>query len=192
MEVVGEAEDGEQALAQARRLSPDVVLMDVTMPAMDGIEATRRLKKASERTRILMLTMHDKEEVFLQAIGAGASGYLLKRAGAGELRFAIRSIHQGNSYLSPFMAHRLVEGYLERADKRSDGAGGEEFNLSAREAEVLRLIAQGRSGREIAHTLQLSVKTVANHRMRLMTKLNIHRSADLVRFAIRKGLIDVQ
>ncbi len=190
LQIVGEVENGQQAVEEVRKQAPDVVLMDIAMPVLDGIEATRRIRQESESVKVLILTMHDNEEIFLKAIAAGASGYVLKRAKGIELMFAIRSIHEGNSYLSPFMANALMQDYMQRAE-RLDGNRDETLVLSQREAQILRMIAEGQSGREIAQALQLSVKTVHNHRARLMAKLNIHRSAELVKYAIRKGLVEV-
>ena len=190
-EVVGEVEDGRSAVQQALALRPDVVLMDITMPRLDGVEATRQITARDSSVRVLMLTMHDNEEVFFRALGAGAAGYVLKRSGGHELINAIRSTHEGNSYLSPFLAKALMTDYLQRVDRSGD-EGAAPKRLSAREQEVLKLIAEGHSSREIAAMLDLSVKTVHNHRTRLMTKLNIHRNADLVKYAIRLGMVGVE
>jgi two-component system response regulator NreC len=174
----------------ALQLRPDVVLMDITMPNLDGIEATRQIRQRAEAIKVLVLTMHDNEDVFFRSLNAGASGYVLKRSGGLELMGAIRATHQGNSYLSPHLARALMTDYLQRGEREPDVAASSK-RLSAREQEVLKLIAEGRSSREIADTLELSVKTVHNHRTRLMTKLDIHRNADLVRYAIRNGLVEV-
>ena len=192
IEVVGEVEDGRAAVEEALRLRPDVVLMDITMPRLDGIEATRQIHARDPAIRVLVLTMHDNEEVFFKALSAGAAGYVLKRSGGDELAAAIRSTHQGQSYLSPLLARALMTDYLQRTEvSATRPATAAARRLSAREQEVLKLIAEGRSSREIAEQLALSVKTVHNHRTRLMTKLDIHRSADLVRYAIRSGMVGV-
>ncbi|HEV3125178.1 MAG TPA: response regulator transcription factor [Candidatus Dormibacteraeota bacterium] len=190
MEVVGEVEDGRSAVQRAIELKPHVVLMDITMPTLDGIEATRQIHLRNEAIKVLMLTMHDNEDVFFRSLSAGASGYVLKRSGGMELMGAIRATHQGNSYLSPFLARALMTDYLHRVDRGVEEQPAHK-RLSAREQEVLKLIAEGRSSREIAALLDLSVKTVHNHRTRLMTKLDIHRNADLVRYAIRLGMVAV-
>jgi DNA-binding NarL/FixJ family response regulator len=194
IEVIGEVADGRAAVQQAAALHPDVVLMDITMPLLDGIEATRQIAQRDPAVRVLMLTMHDNEDVFLRALGAGAAGYVLKKSGGVELMSAIRSTFEGNSYLSPYLAKALMTDYLQRGD-RAPGAGDAAApavkRLSAREQEILKLIAEGHSSREIAEMLDLSVKTVHNHRTRLMTKLNIHRNADLVKYAIRLGMVEV-
>ena len=191
LEVVGEVEDGRAAVQTALTLAPDVVLMDITMPNLDGIEATRQIRSGNPDIKVLVLTMHDNEDVFFRSISAGASGYVLKRSGGLELMGAIRSTHEGNSYLSPFLAKALMDEYLHRVERGTEEpAQGK--RLSAREQEVLKLIAEGNSSREIAEMLDLSVKTVHNHRTRLMTKLDIHRNADLVRYAIRLGMVEVE
>lgn len=196
IEVVGEVADGRAAVQQALALHPDVVLMDITMPHLDGIEATRQIAARDPAVRVLVLTMHDNEDVFLRALGAGASGYVLKKSGGVELMSAIRSTHEGNSYLTPYLAKALMTDYLHRGE-RPPAAGAPPDatapgkRLSAREQEILKLIAEGHSSREIAEMLDLSVKTVHNHRTRLMTKLDIHRNADLVRYAIRLGMVEV-
>ena len=194
IEVVGEVADGRAAVQQSAALHPDVVLMDITMPHLDGIEATRQIAQRDPSVRVLMLTMHDNEDVFLRALGAGAAGYVLKKSGGVELKSAIRSTHEGNSYLSPYLAKALMTDYLQRGD-RAVGAVADAVpptkRLSAREQEILKLIAEGHSSREIAEMLDLSVKTVHNHRTRLMTKLDIHRNADLVKYAIRLGMVEV-
>jgi len=193
IEVVGEVADGRAAVQQALALHPDVVLMDITMPHLDGIEATRQIAAREPAVRVLVLTMHDNEDVFLRALGAGAAGYVLKKSGGLELMSAIRSTHEGNSYLSPYLAKALMTDYLQRGDRPPGPADlpSPAKRLSAREQEILKLIAEGHSSREIAEMLDLSVKTVHNHRTRLMTKLDIHRNADLVRYAIRLGMVQV-
>jgi DNA-binding NarL/FixJ family response regulator len=189
IEVVGEVEDGRAAVQQALSLRPDIVLMDITMPHLDGIEATRQIVTQAPQVRVLVLTMHDNEDVFFRSLSAGAAGYVLKRSGGLELMGAIRTTNAGQSYLSPFLARALMSDYVERADRPPDTPPPR--RLSGRELEILKLIAEGHSSREIAEMLDLSVKTVHNHRTRLMTKLDIHRNADLVRYAIRLGVIEV-
>ncbi|HEY0410290.1 MAG TPA: response regulator transcription factor [Candidatus Dormibacteraeota bacterium] len=190
LEVVGEVEDGRQAVQTALTLAPDVVLMDITMPQLDGIEATRQIRSQNDAIKVLILTMHDNEDVFFRSISAGASGYVLKRSGGVELMSAIRSTHEGHSYLSPLLAKALMSDYLQRGERGQDGTA-QGRRLSGREQEILKLIAEGHSSREIAEMLTLSVKTVHNHRTRLMTKLDIHRNTDLVKYAIRLGMVQV-
>jgi len=185
-----EAENGQEAVNKYAESRPDVVLMDITMPQLDGIEATRQIRSQNDAIKVLVLTMHDNEDVFFRSISAGASGYVLKRSGGLELMSAIRSTHEGNSYLSPLLAKALMSDYLQRGERTQDGPA-QGRRLSAREQEILKLIAEGNSSREIAEMLDLSVKTVHNHRTRLMTKLDIHRNTDLVKYAIRLGMVQV-
>ncbi|MFN2452014.1 MAG: response regulator [Candidatus Dormibacteria bacterium] len=190
IQVVGEVEDGRSAVTETVRLRPDVVLMDITMPRLDGVEATRQVTARAAQVKVLMLTMHDSEEVFQRSLSAGAAGYVLKRSGGLELVGAIRSTHEGNTYLSPFLAKALLHDYQQRIQRGGSPAEPTK-RLSSREHEILKLIAEGQSSREIAELLDLSVKTVHNHRTRLMTKLNIHRNAELVKYAIRLGMVQV-
>jgi len=186
MEVVGEASHGEQALDLARALQPDIVVMDIGMPGMNGLEATRALKAAQPQTHVLVLTMHEGEEYFFRILAAGASGYLLKGAGSAELLSAIRAVQQGGVYLYPTMAKKLMSDYLKGHES---GMGGDD-PLTQREREVLKLIAAGKTNREIAEDLVLSVNTVQTHRLHLMEKLNLHNRTELIKYAIRRGLID--
>ena len=186
--VVAEVEDGRAAVHQALRLRPDIVLMDITMPGLDGVEATRLIHERDPGIRVLVLTMHDDEEIFLRSLDAGAAGYVLKRSGGHELVGAIRSTRDGHTYLTPYLARALMSDYLRRGISRDDETPPGR-RLSAREQEILTLIAEGMSSREIAERLDLALKTVHNHRTRLMTKLDIHRSADLVKYAIRLGMV---
>lgn len=190
MEIVGEAESGTQALAQVRQLKPDVILMDIQMPGMSGIEATRQIKEAFADTAVLALTMHEDDQYFFEMLQAGASGYLPKRAAPDELVRAIRTVSRGEVFLYPSLATRLVQNYL------GDGAAGDSAalvsDLTAREQEVLVLIAEGLTNPEIAEKLVISVKTVDRHRENIMRKLNLHNRIDLVKYAIRHGLIALE
>lgn len=190
IEIVGESEDGLDAVRKTLELGPDIVLMDIGMPGMNGLEATREIKRCRPETQVLTLTMHENEEYFFQVLSAGASGYVLKRAAPTELVSAIRSVSQGGAFLYPSVARKLVDDYLQRVQ------GGEEKasydGLTDREREVLRLIADGRSNQEIAESLCLSSKTVERHRSNIMEKLNIHNRTGLIKYAIRKGLIDIE
>ena len=184
--VVGEASGGEEAIEKVMELRPDLVLMDIAMPGMNGIEATRLLKRKSPTTHILVLTMHDDDEFFFPLLRAGASGYLLKDADPQELLYAVRVVgKEGKPFLSPAVAKSLMEGYVAIA------AGAESNGndvLTPREKEVLRLVAGGSTNREIADVLFLSVRTVEKHRQALIRKLNLSSREDLVRYAIRTGL----
>jgi DNA-binding NarL/FixJ family response regulator len=188
MEVVGEAADGMQAFALARSLQPDIVLMDIGMPGMNGLEATRALKTAQPETKVLVLTMHEDEGYFFRVLAAGASGYLLKGAGSAELLSAIRAVQQGGVYLDPMMAKKLMSDYLKGRERGMDG----DDPLTPREHEVLKLIAAGKTNREVAEDLVLSVNTVQTHRLHLMEKLNLHNRTELIKYAIRRGLIDAE
>jgi two-component system response regulator NreC len=187
MEIVGEAESGTQALAQVRALQPDIILMDIQMPGMNGIEATRQIKEAFEATAVLALTMHEDDQYFFEMLHAGASGYLPKRAAPDELVRAIRTVSRGEVFLYPSMATRLVQSYL------GGEAGGDPAalvsDLTPREQEVLVQIAEGLTNPEIADRLVISVKTVDRHRENIMRKLNLHSRIDLVKYALRHGLI---
>ncbi len=190
MEIVGEAESGTQALAQVRNLRPDVILMDIQMPGMNGIEATRQIKEAYADTAVLALTMHEDDQYFFEMLQAGASGYLPKRAAPDELVRAIRTVSRGEVFLYPSLATRLVQSYV-------GGDAGEDSvalvsDLTPREREVLVLIAEGLTNPEIAEELVISVKTVDRHRENIMRKLNLHSRIDLVKYALRQGLIGLE
>ena len=184
MVIVGEASRGDEALELVRTLHPDVVIMDVVMPGMNGIEATRRIKEASPETAVLALTMHEDEEYFFAMLHAGASGYIPKRAAPDDLVSGIRAVSQGNVFLYASLARFLMREVVEHPSP-PPGAS----DLTPRELEVLALIAEGRTNREIAETLVISPKTVDRHRENIMTKLNLHNRVELVRYAIDKGLI---
>lgn len=187
IEVVGEANDGTEALAKAQALSPDVVLMDISMPGMNGLEATRQIKALKPATKVLILSMHESNQYISQFLRSGASGYVLKDSAGSELAGAIRSVFQGDAFLYPSIARKLLEEYLQKAQA---GEESESFDgLTGREREILKMIAEGRSNKEIADALSLSVRTVQAHRANLMGKLHMHDRTELVRYAIRKGLI---
>lgn len=187
--IVGETGDGRDAIEKASQLMPDVILMDLSMPGMNGLEACRRITESCPGTRILALTMHDNEEYFFQALSSGAAGYILKKADPAELVNAIRVVHQGGAFLCPSLAKSLVADFLRRGD-----TGGEKANLDGlteREREILKLAAEGKTNREIATLLQISTKTTDRHRANLMDKLKVHNRSQLIKYAIRKGIIDV-
>lgn len=187
--IVGEADGGEAAIAAVTALKPDVVVMDIAMPGMSGIEATRRIKAVSPETAVLALTMHEEEPYFFQMLEAGASGYVPKRAAADDLVSAVRVVAQGQVFLYPSLARLLVQDYLQR--ETADQIEETEL-LTPREREVLTLIAQGLTNREIAEALVISVKTVDRHRENIMHKLNLHSRVELVKYAIAKGLIKAE
>lgn len=187
--IVGEAENGAEAIQMVKSQRPDVVLMDIQMPDMSGIEATRRLRSAKEQAAILALTMHEDDHYFFEMLHAGASGYILKRAAPDELMEAIKTVASGNVYLYPSLATRLVQDYLRRAD-----AGDQpqvQDNLTVREVEILTLIAEGHTNAEIGRELVISPKTVDTHRENIMRKLNLRSRVDLVKYALKMGIIDL-
>jgi DNA-binding NarL/FixJ family response regulator len=184
VEVVAEAEDGHQALELIDQHRPDIVLMDITMPRLNGLDVAARVIGRHPHVRIIILSMHPDEEYVLRALRIGVAGYLIKDAGTEELEMAIRSVAQGKTFLSPSISEQVAE-YVRRV-----GDGSEEL-LTSRQREVLQLIAEGLTNREIAETLEISVKTVESHRTHLMNRLEIHDVAGLVRYAIRAGLIDL-
>ena len=188
IEVVGEAANGSEALEKVNKLQPNVVLMDVAMPIMGGLEATRRICKEFP-TRVLILTQYDDKEYVFPVIEAGASGFISKVAASSELASGIRSVHHGDSYLSPSVAKLLVEDYQHRGGGRVSHDPYEQ--LTDRERDVLKLVAEGHTTQEIADMLVVSPKTVEGHKTRLMSKLDIHNRIDLVKYALRKGIINI-
>jgi len=187
IEVVAEASEGGEAVAKAQQLSPDLVLMDITMPGMNGLEATRQIKALKPGVKVLILTMHESNQYISQFLRSGASGYVLKDTAAQELVGAIRAVNQGDAFLYPSIARMLVEEYLQKV--QSGEERGSYDGLTDREREVLRMVAEGKTNKEIADDLSLSVRTVQAHRANLMGKLHMHDRTELVRYAIRKGLI---
>lgn len=190
MEVVGEAVDGAEAVERALELKPDVVLMDITMGSMSGLAATREIKDRIPQTRVLVLTMHDDEEYLRQMLEAGATGYVLKRAADTELVVAIRAVQRGEVFLYPSFTRVLLGDLLRKRGVDSDSQQDSYELLSQREREVLRLVALGYTSQQIADQLFLSVKTIETYRGRLMGKLNLKGRAALVRYALRKGLLN--
>lgn len=190
MEIVGEAETGLEALQQVQALQPDVVLMDIQMPDMNGIEATQRIKASGVPAAVLALTMHENDQYFFEMLKAGASGYVPKRAAPDELVTAIRTVSRGEVFLYPSLATRLVQSYLGQGE--TDEARPLPEELTPREQEVLVLIAEGLTNPEIAEKLVISVKTVDRHRENIMRKLNLHNRIDLVKYALKLGLIELE
>ncbi len=186
IEVVGEALNGDEAVALAESLRPDVVLMDIAMPGMDGLEATRQIKARFPEMHVLVLTMHRSDEYFFEMLKAGASGYVLKGAETNELIGAIRAVARGEVFLYPTMAKQLLQDYLNRL---KEGAGLPQSTLTPREREILRLLAEGYSNKEIAERLIVSPSTIHSHRTNLMRKLNLSSRHDLIRYARERGLI---
>jgi two-component system response regulator NreC len=188
MEIIGEVGSGDEAIQAVKELMPDVVVMDVIMPGMGGIEATRKIKAAWPDTAVLALTMHEDEQYFFEMLNAGASGYVPKRAAPDDLVSAIRVVSQGNVFLHSALASFLMKEILSKEKQEASTAVEE---LTPREQEVLTYIAEGYTNREIAEALIISVKTVDRHRENIMHKLNMHNRVELVKYAIEKGLITV-
>ncbi|TMC22361.1 MAG: response regulator transcription factor [Chloroflexi bacterium] len=188
IEVVGEAQDGRQAIQEAQRLQPDIVLMDITMPDVNGIEATKQIKKLLSDIKVLILTMHEHDEYVFQTLRAGASGYMLKEAADTELITALHVIQSGQFYLSPAAQSVMVGDYLQRV--RTGEEKDSYSSLTEREREILKLVAEGLTNNQIAERLIISPKTVDTHRTHIMDKLNLHSRAELVKYAIRRGLLE--
>ncbi|TMI90000.1 MAG: response regulator transcription factor [Bacillati bacterium ANGP1] len=180
--VDGEAADGHTAIQMAAQLTPDVVVVDLAMPLLNGLDAAREITRVSPRTRTILLTMHAEDPYVARALQAGVRGYVLKSQAAEDLVQAIREVARGAVYLSPGVSQTVVEAYLTKRDLPTDP-------LTPREHQVLQLIAEGKTTKEVASLLGVSVKTAESHRMRIMTKLDIHETAGLVRYAIRQGLV---
>lgn len=194
-QVVGEASNGAEALDKVTQLNPDVIVMDISMPVMDGLEATRRLVASNPAAAVMALTVHEDKEYFFQMLQAGAKGYITKEAAADELVAAIRSVAAGNVYLLPALARWLLEDYNELASQTDASSANIDKTgldvLTMREREVLELVAEGNTTPKIAEILGLSPKTISRHRERIMNKLKMHSTAELVKFAIRTGLVKV-
>lgn len=189
IKVVGEAGNGHEALSKLRRIHPDVAVIDITMEGLNGLEVARRIRKSYPKIKVLILSVHSQEEYVIEAFKIGASGYLVKDAAVDELITAIRAVHRGDAYLSPSIARRLIDDYLDKAKALDEESL--QPRLTDREVEVLQLIAEGNSNSEIASLLNISIKTVATHRAHLMKKLDIHDALGLGKYAIRKGLIQI-
>ena len=180
--VVGEASDGREAVRLAQELCPDIALLDLTMPLLNGIDAGRAMLQASPKTKIVLLTMHTEDHYVLEALRAGIKGYILKTKAAEELVEAIQEVSRGKLYLTPGVSEAVVQAYLAKTEMPPEP-------LSPREREVLQLVAEGKTTKEVAVVLGISVKTAESHRTRIMEKLDIHETASLVRYAIRRGLV---
>lgn len=189
IEVVGEASDGKEAITQVKELNPDIVLMDIAMPGLGGLESTLELRKTSPETKIIVLTQYDNREYIYRFLKAGVSGYVLKKAMGTELLAAIRAVYNGGTFLYPTVASKVIEGYLD--DGNTLQVADPYESLTDREKQVLKLIAEGYTNKEMGDLLNISVKTVMGHRTNIMEKLNIHNRTELVKFAIRHGLINI-
>jgi DNA-binding NarL/FixJ family response regulator len=186
LKVVGEASSGEEAVDRVKELKPQVVVMDIAMPGLSGFEATRLIREQNPDVKVLALTVHDSEAYVFQMLQAGATGYVLKRASSADVIQAVKAAHRGEAILHPSVAKMLITDYLTRVEKGEEGSYD---TLSDREREILKLIAEGRTNKEIAQMLFLAVKTVQAHRANLMRKLGMHDRTELVKYAIRKGIV---
>ncbi len=188
IKIVGEAEDGREAVRKAEKLQPDVVVMDIAMPGLNGLEATRQIKKRFPGMKIIILTVHANEEYVLQTLRTGASGYLVKKAAPADLIEAIQAVYKGDSFLSPSISKTVIDEYIRQAETKSerDIIYGK---LTNREREVFQLIIEGHKNRKIANLLHVSIKTVETHKAHIMDKLNVHSTAELIRYAMDKDLI---
>ena len=185
MQVVAEARDGEAAIRLAVEKRPNIILMDITMPGMDGLEATRRIRKKVPTAKVLFLTQYESKQHILSAIKAGAAGYIPKKALSSELLAAIRTVYMGDPYLGPSATKALIEGYQQRVE-------GEPYDrLTAREREIVKLVATGHTSREIGNMLHISLKTVQGHRMKITKKLGLGNRTELIKYMMRKGLVDI-
>jgi len=185
VEIVSEVGDGRAALEAVPRLRPNVAILDISLPGLNGVDVTRQLTKIAPDTKVLILSMHADDGYIRQSLKAGATGYLLKDADDQDLLKAVIAVHAGGSYFSPRVSKVLLDGYLQDTPELADELAG----LSAREREVLQLIAEGKSNKEAAQILNIAVSTVESHRKHLMDKLNLHNTAAMVRFAVRKGIV---
>jgi DNA-binding NarL/FixJ family response regulator len=189
IQVLAEADDGREALQLVEAHRPDLILMDIAMSGLNGLEATKRITRDYPATRVVILSMHANEEYVLQSLRAGASGYLLKDAGTVELEIAIKAVANGETYLSPPVSKHVISDYVRRISGGEQEASSTLDRLTLRQREILQLIAEGQTTQEIARSLHIGVKTVETHRMQLMERLDIHDVAGLVRYAIRVGLV---
>ena len=181
-QVMGEASDGQEAVRLVETHQPDIAILDISMPTLNGIDAARGLSRSAPKTKVILLTQHEEEQYIHEALEAGVKGYVLKNQVANDLIQAIRQVCRGEFYLSPGISRAVMEAYRNKSDRPADP-------LTVRERQVLQLIAEGKSTKDTASVLGISVKTAESHRMRLMQKLNIHETASLVRYAVRRGLI---
>jgi len=190
-EVCGEASDGREAVEKALKLNPDVVILDVGMPNLNGLEATRQIVKAKPHIKILILTLHDSDQLVQEVLNAGARGFLLKSDAARDLVTAVDALRNNKIYFTPKVASMVLEGYLRRNDDEAEPEPPTRNRLTPREREIVQLLAEGKSSREVADALGLSVKTAETHRANIMRKLNLHSVSDLVLYAVRNNIVHV-
>ena len=186
-QLLAEAQDGREALARVAEFKPDVAIVDITMPSLNGIDAIKRMIKASPRTKVLILTMHDDDSLIQRALTAGASGYLSKADASRDLVAAVNALVSGKTFFTPKVAQMVLDGYLGKRPK-TDETG--ELPISGREREIVQLLAEGKSSKEVANILNLSVKTVETHRSNILRKLNCHSVSELVRYAVRNHIVE--
>jgi DNA-binding NarL/FixJ family response regulator len=192
-EVVGEAENGREAIKKVEKLNPDIVLMDISMPLLNGIEATRQIKKNSPRTKIIILSMHAHDRYISELFSHGASGYLLKDASGSDIIQAVHAAVKGDTYLSPSISRRVVKDYVSMKSLKQHSSREDRYSqLSNREREVFQMIAEGRPTREVSDILCISQSTVKTHRANIMEKLHIDNLSQLIRFAVSLGIVDIQ
>ena len=187
LEIVGEARDGRRAVELVKQLQPDIILMDVSMPDMNGFDVTRRVHELNSNIKVLILSMHDEEELVARCLEAGAAGYIMKDAPASQLLYAIETVHKGERYLSPNVLKKVMDGYVKNTNRPQTSYD----RLTRREREILKLLAEGLTVKEIAVRLNLSVKTVEVHKHNLMKKIDVHDKTELIKYAIQKKLIAV-
>lgn len=187
IEIVGQAENGQEAIEKAKNLKPDIVIMDLSMPVINGVDATRILHKELPETRVLVLSMHCDKHYIKEALEAGASGYLFKNCTYDQLIEAVNTVYRGKKYLSDKITEVLIQDYLSKEEKVCDNSQ----ELSERESEILKLKAEGKSTREISDMLFISVKTVGTHKQHILEKLNLKSIADLIKYAIKKGIVEL-
>ncbi len=185
--IVAEAENGREAVAQAKETRPDLAILDISMPDLSGLEATRLIKAESPQTQVLILTMHDNDEYFFRAIEAGASGYVLKKAATQDLIAAARAVARGEAFLYPSVAKKLITDYVRRVQPGTESSGYS--SLSEREREILLLLAEGLSNQKIADRLSITQSTLQTHRAHILEKLGLRTTADLIRYAVQHGLV---
>ena len=189
--VTGEAVNGQEAVEKAKQGKPDVAIIDITMPILDGLEATRQIREAVPNTNVLILTMHESDQMVRRVLEAGARGYVLKSDLAGHLVKAVKTVSQGKLFLTPKVSDIVLEGFL-KAEKKPERTEHSQAQPTAREIEIIRLLAAGKSNKEIASSLGITVRTVETHRAKILSKLDIHSLADLIHYAIRHGIISAQ
>lgn len=190
-EVCGEASNGREAVDKALTLKPEVVILDIGMPSLNGLEATRQILKASPQTKVLILTLHDSDQVVEEVLNAGARGFLLKSDAARDLVAAVEAMRRGKIYFTPKVASMVLDGYLRRDNKRPEQEPSTRSRLTPREREIVQPLAEGKTSKEVAVVFDLSVKTVETHRSNIMRKLSLHSVSDLVLYAVRNNIVHV-